>query len=98
MDGDDAPHAGDDSGKHPVIFAGIRAGPDAQGTKAWDRAQKSLPAGALRPQRLELVPAGDAGHHAQVAAHPFRRDELQVNGVGQVLQGSERGHALTWSE
>ena len=26
MDGDDAPHAGDDSGKHAVIFAGIQAG------------------------------------------------------------------------
>ncbi len=24
MDGDDAPHAGDDSGKHGAIFAGIQ--------------------------------------------------------------------------
>ena len=57
MDGDDAPHAGDDSGKHLRIFADIAYG---RGLKGW-------------ASFLKLIPPRHVSPYLKVIAHHFSR-------------------------
>jgi hypothetical protein len=97
MDGDDAPHAGDDSGKHMVIFAGKRGRTPGKALKALKRLVHGV--GTPWPGKLlELVLPCHAGHDAQVSAHLVNRMKLQRHRVSQRLQGTERRHALARPE
>ena len=98
MDGDDAPHAGDDSGKHGGIFAGIRVTLAAMPTKA---AQRPVEAGseprttiAKSGLSLELIPPDASGDDPQVTSNPVCRQKLQLDGFGELLQRPQCGHAL----
>ena len=64
MDGDDAPHAGDDSGKHLCIFAEI-ACPAVQ---PWQ---------TLRRGGLKRVATCQLRHHTQVRPDQVNRLKLQ---------------------
>ena len=85
MDGDDAPQAGNDSGKHGCIFAGIQGASRERLIKPFLRWLGALPCGstvfgfaldsALNLKRnalaLKLVAASNAGVYPQVGAYPF---------------------------
>jgi hypothetical protein len=87
MDGDDAPHAGNDSGKHSCIFAGIQVITAAADTNRVLNGRKSglsWLAGGLVPCS-KLVPAGDASLDAQVAADHFSGQKPQINSLGKAV-------------
>jgi hypothetical protein len=71
MDSDDAPHAGDDSGKHCFIFAGKWPLSRRFGAKALNHLHNKAENSRRKVKKLESAASFHSGQQAQIGANPF---------------------------